>query len=435
MSEFNRDDKISHLSDDILAKIICMLPLKEAAATSVLSQRWRYVWTSATDLNFEGEQLFHCLNSEFYSKDKLNRMRKTYINWVNSIINQHDEHNGGLIERLRIAFDLSHKSSSSLNGWIHFAMENGVQIIDLELLEGGGLRGISTPYTFPSNLEFNKFKSLKVFRSISIEVCQEVLESLLGNCPLLERLEVMDSYALTSLKVVGPSLPLKHLKLSHCFKMESLEICDALNLVSFYFKYPRIRLILRNVPKLVDVYLHSYKLHSTFTMLSCCVSQLHILQLFVPKRSIGEFDTFPMLTNLKELKLIFDEYDDHVIFYIPSVFKIAPNLKRLQLMLRWSKEVQGSIPKPENCPRHLCLEEVEITGYSSLPINDELILYLIEHAVSLDKIIVNPCIFEEWPFNQEIKTSETRVEEEHARRHARKNMQKKIPKTIEFMLL
>ncbi|XP_048325113.2 putative F-box/LRR-repeat protein At4g15060 isoform X2 [Ziziphus jujuba] len=386
MSEFNRDDKISHLSDDILAKIICMLPLKEAAATSVLSQRWRYVWTSATDLNFEGEQLFHCLNSEFYSKDKLNRMRKTYINWVNSIINQHDEHNGGLIERLRIAFDLSHKSSSSLNGWIHFAMENGVQIIDLELLEGGGLRGISTPYTFPSNLEFNKFKSLKVFRSISIEVCQEVLESLLGNCPLLERLEVMDSYALTSLKVVGPSLPLKHLKLSHCFKMESLEICDALNLVSFYFKYPRIRLILRNVPKLVDVYLHSYKLHSTFTMLSCCVSQLHILQLFVPK-------------------------------------------------LRWSKEVQGSIPKPENCPRHLCLEEVEITGYSSLPINDELILYLIEHAVSLDKIIVNPCIFEEWPFNQEIKTSETRVEEEHARRHARKNMQKKIPKTIEFMLL
>ncbi|KAH7541958.1 hypothetical protein FEM48_Zijuj02G0022400 [Ziziphus jujuba var. spinosa] len=386
MSEFNRDDKISHLSDDILAKIICMLPLKEAAATSVLSQRWRYVWTSATDLNFEGEQMFHCLNSEFYSKDKLNRMRKTYINWVNSIINQHDEHNGGLIERLRIAFDLSHKSSSSLNGWIHFAMENGVQIIDLELLEGGGLRGISTPYTFPSNLEFNKFKSLKVFRSISIEVCQEVLESLLGNCPLLERLEVMDSYALTSLKVVGPSLALKHLKLSHCFKMESLEICDALNLVSFYFKYPRIRLILRNVPKLVDVYLHSYKLHSTFTMLSCCVSQLHILQLFVPK-------------------------------------------------LRWSKEVQGSIPKPENCPRHLCLEEVEITGYSSLPINDELILYLIEHAVSLDKIIVNPCIFEEWPFNQEIKTSETRVEEEHARRHARKNMQKKIPKAIEFMLL
>nr|XP_048324169.1 F-box/FBD/LRR-repeat protein At5g22700-like [Ziziphus jujuba var. spinosa] len=193
MLEYNRNDKISQLSDDILAKIVCTLPLKDAAATSVLSRRWRYVWTSATDLNFEGGQIIDCFNSKSYSKETLkDPMTTKYINWVNSVINQHDEHNGGLIERLRIAFDLSHKNSSSLNGWIHFAMENGVQIIELELLEWGGRRVISTPHTFPSNLEFNKLKSLKVFRAICIEVCQEVLESLLGNCPLLERLEVVD---------------------------------------------------------------------------------------------------------------------------------------------------------------------------------------------------------------------------------------------------
>ncbi|KAH7541961.1 hypothetical protein FEM48_Zijuj02G0022700 [Ziziphus jujuba var. spinosa] len=129
------------------------------------------------------------------------------------------------------------------------------------------------------------------------------------------------------------------------------------------------------------------------------------LQLFVPQLEefTGEFYTFPMLTNLKELKLIFEGHDNHVLLYIPSFFKMAPNLKRLQLNLRSSEKLQGPIPKPENCPRHLRLEEVEIMGYSSLPINDELILYLIEHAVSLDKIIINPCIFEEGPFNQRKK--------------------------------
>ncbi|XP_056697416.1 putative F-box/FBD/LRR-repeat protein At3g56780 [Spinacia oleracea] len=39
---------INELSDDILTKILSCLPINSAAATSVLSTRWRHLWTGVT---------------------------------------------------------------------------------------------------------------------------------------------------------------------------------------------------------------------------------------------------------------------------------------------------------------------------------------------------------------------------------------------------
>lgn len=45
--------------------------------------------------------------------------------------------------------------------------------------------------------------------------------------------------------------------------------------------------------------------------------------------------------------------------------------------------------KPAKCPHHN-LKEVEVFGYGGRPNEDQLIIYFIENAVSLEKIIVNP---------------------------------------------
>lgn len=45
-------DHISLLSDHILIKILSLLPLVEAAKTSILSKRWRYLWISIPTLDF-----------------------------------------------------------------------------------------------------------------------------------------------------------------------------------------------------------------------------------------------------------------------------------------------------------------------------------------------------------------------------------------------
>ncbi|CAL8996027.1 unnamed protein product [Prunus brigantina] len=43
-------DRISELEDGILGRIVSRLPLKQAVATSVLSKRWRYVWSHTRNL-------------------------------------------------------------------------------------------------------------------------------------------------------------------------------------------------------------------------------------------------------------------------------------------------------------------------------------------------------------------------------------------------
>ncbi|KAJ4841517.1 hypothetical protein Tsubulata_012671 [Turnera subulata] len=52
-------DRLSNLSDDILLHILaCLNDTKYAVQTSVLSKRWRHLWTSVQDLNFHRKSFF-----------------------------------------------------------------------------------------------------------------------------------------------------------------------------------------------------------------------------------------------------------------------------------------------------------------------------------------------------------------------------------------
>ncbi|KAL8485542.1 hypothetical protein ACS0TY_027728 [Phlomoides rotata] len=46
------EDRISELRDAILLHILCSINIKEAVQTSILSKRWKNLWTSMPDLNF-----------------------------------------------------------------------------------------------------------------------------------------------------------------------------------------------------------------------------------------------------------------------------------------------------------------------------------------------------------------------------------------------
>ncbi|KAF5782326.1 putative F-box domain, leucine-rich repeat domain superfamily, F-box-like domain superfamily [Helianthus annuus] len=53
-------DRLSSLSDDLIHKIMSFVSIKCAVETSVLSPRWRYIWTSMPYLSFSSND-FHTL--------------------------------------------------------------------------------------------------------------------------------------------------------------------------------------------------------------------------------------------------------------------------------------------------------------------------------------------------------------------------------------
>ncbi|CAI9088303.1 OLC1v1022603C1 [Oldenlandia corymbosa var. corymbosa] len=75
------EERISKLPDEILSRILSYLPLKEAGRTSILSKRWKRVWTLAPDLDFNGfTTLCKSLTGEGYN-DRMIRERPKFVNF------------------------------------------------------------------------------------------------------------------------------------------------------------------------------------------------------------------------------------------------------------------------------------------------------------------------------------------------------------------
>lgn len=318
IGEVSYVDRISELPDGILVSILSCLLLKEAAATSALSRRWRDLWASTVSLNFEDEKV---LWDFMELKPNIQyRKRRSFVSLVDHVVQQHT---GPMIERFRACFFLDRRFASSIDEWIEFAMKKRVQILELEFLAANakdnyifphellGLGKGSTrkdlhsgiPSLHSSGCSIG-FKSLKVLNLRHVDVAGEVLEYFLLNCPVLERLSVVAARNLVDLRVVPPSIALKYLAIEHCPDLKTIEICNA-NIVSFTYSGVAIKLFLSNVPLLVDVSITELEVESNdfydaiiisvelpFTQLSCYLSQLKFLKMDISEAvSICNYDT------------------------------------------------------------------------------------------------------------------------------------------------
>lgn len=256
------EDRISGMPDEVLVSILSLVTMKEAASTSVLSRRWRKPWTFIPNLNFDRKQKLYdlrelrfslgCLERSSRGQREYFRERTNYVKWVNRVL---ELYQGTAIDQFRVCFDLDESYSRDIDNWINFVMVKRVQRLELRLPTihiGPQLK----PYAFPplhsQNRDFPICNFLRALKLDSVNVTGEVLEYFICNCPFLERLCVKHSDTLVNLKVAGPSLRLKYLEISYCFKLENLEI-SATDLVSFKYFGPRITMPLNYAPNLVEV--------------------------------------------------------------------------------------------------------------------------------------------------------------------------------------
>ncbi|KAJ0797049.1 putative F-box domain, leucine-rich repeat domain superfamily, F-box-like domain superfamily [Helianthus annuus] len=159
---------ISNLPDHILQLILSGLPtFEEAVRTSVLSTRWRYMWTSLPSLDLDcTRRLTNFKKNEF----------KEFVYWV--LVNKTLD-----LDSFRLCCG-SYYNMSTVGRWIHAAVMRKVKLLDLSFsprVEDDEV--IKLPHSL----------ALMVLELNSVELLNgDSVQQFLKNCPLLEDLSLVD---------------------------------------------------------------------------------------------------------------------------------------------------------------------------------------------------------------------------------------------------
>ncbi|XXG69564.1 hypothetical protein AAC387_Pa06g2393 [Persea americana] len=177
-------DRISNLPDDILLRTLSFTHVKLAARTSVLSMRWRSLWTWHSSLDFsywKSTQVDQCLNLHRAPKVRTFNIEKPVQNFY------HDDSPNRLIA--------SHR-------WVRFAATRKVEELSLVLPDEPFPSSLFECQTlshlilkqgvFYFNGEFGGFKSLVTLCLEDVRIDKDVLNMMISECDLLENLKVAD---------------------------------------------------------------------------------------------------------------------------------------------------------------------------------------------------------------------------------------------------
>ena len=199
-------DRISNLPGGVIQKILSYLPIREAVRTSVLSSNWRCKWAMLPRLVFDDQKIDVTRKSR--------RRRTTFVSIVDRVL---------LLQIGPVdAFELVYRkfiAASDVDRWILHLTRKSLKEFTLTKSRGSQYTVSSCLFSCqelvhldlhncslkPSSA-FKGFRRLKSLRFQNVTVTQDVFEKLIGCCPLLERLTLIDLNGITHLKIDAPNL-------------------------------------------------------------------------------------------------------------------------------------------------------------------------------------------------------------------------------------
>ncbi|MBA0612233.1 hypothetical protein Godav_012866 [Gossypium davidsonii] len=232
------EDRISSFPDHILCSILSFLPIKEAVRTSIISNKWRYLFASISTIVFD-RFLLHGLTD---------RNVDSFKNFVNRLLKFPDQVS---LDCFRLRGDgISSWNDGdhefNVSGWICAALCRGVKEIDLRLdyledtlpallftchslltltLEAKCFQG--SKIEVPSDFCLGNLKALYL---TSLVLFGDSIHRLISNCHVLQDLAFIEfSVANASgLNIRSPSL--KELLLLRLFSTDHVVVINAPNL-------------------------------------------------------------------------------------------------------------------------------------------------------------------------------------------------------------
>ena len=257
-------DRISNLSDSLICHILSFLSTEEAVVTSILSNRWKLLWTLVPKIN---------LND--------NRREENPLSLTHIVYRVLALHRAPLLRNFSLT-SFSTCDPFHLDTWIHTVIGRKVQQLHLQFSHSKKLvklpRTVFTCKTIvilelradivldpPSNFQFPSLKILClcgiVYKS------EDSFSNLLSGCPVLEDLTVElreDLDSATSFKIIVPTLKRLEIEVGsvspkpHDYKFEIYS--PALDNFRFYGDLCDL-VFIEKLTKLVDAHVSIYAGH------------------------------------------------------------------------------------------------------------------------------------------------------------------------------
>ncbi|KAG8378303.1 hypothetical protein BUALT_Bualt08G0123400 [Buddleja alternifolia] len=124
------EDRISNLPDTILQYILGSIELKQAVQTSILSKRWKRLWSSLPDLDFDFKRFANLHDVDLLWPHQNRLFITCFTDYVSHFLSHHDDTSSIHVFKLK-SCELASAYSKFVDKCLDYAINHGVQTLNI----------------------------------------------------------------------------------------------------------------------------------------------------------------------------------------------------------------------------------------------------------------------------------------------------------------
>ncbi|KAL6140070.1 hypothetical protein ACLB2K_058371 [Fragaria x ananassa] len=416
----NPNRTLNDLPEEILLHILTFFPTLDAVQTSLISRKWRPLWSRLRFLRFSYEH--------FPLNDPPSDNRDFFAEFVDRALILRPHHP---IDLFSLSFIYHHRFGLHVDSWVRSAVThlrarelhldffidreyhqtdesfNHKYDFPFAVLRNGAvavLKLTRVELTLPASMAAMGLVSLSSMYLDEVYMTDQNVTDLISGCPNLEELELQHCWGMEKMKI--HSKKMKKLAFAYIYDSESrnsIEI-DCPNLCSISFDNCSFtQFVLKFAPALVEFSVSIVQIEEHDYDLWCRIVKLLEQAPYVKQLNLQNW-WFKLLTSEDPLSKSFKLHNlNHLelptgythcdLVGLAALLELSPNIENMILDYVDNNAKDGMVPeefskKPDrfNMPS---LKQVTMKSYSGTPDEANFVNILKKHAVVLEKIVIH----------------------------------------------
>ncbi|XP_073157412.1 putative F-box/FBD/LRR-repeat protein At1g78760 isoform X2 [Henckelia pumila] len=402
-----KEDRISQLPNDLISSIVSRLPMEDAVRTSVLSRRWKHVYTFISEVRFSCYRMCSSYPSCYIRNgEKLSQLQRKFVQVVDNFL-QH--HSGSKIMSFELASCFRGCILDSFRRWMdsvgrlrverltlvyyfpNHQLQSNPPVFDFDFLPKASsvkcLRLICVSFRISNQY------ALKDLELIAAAFTSEAVECILLNCCSLQSLKFRACMLPSKLHIRGPDLQLKNLTVINCSNVVEIDL-SAVNLTTIELCTSKmLTLSFSNVPLLQNFFIETLNRDVAPCAFEKVAKDLPHLKCMFFCTDAKFFETCEIggvnnLSNLRQLALLLVFHSKLDLLALATILDACPLLQKFHLSMGQPSTFNGERAEKRVFRHHAQLKEVEFSGFSGTENEYSFISYILENVVSLERLSI-----------------------------------------------